>query len=110
MSAGLSCYYSNGPSADCALREKDDMIREAQHIIKTIRQMEISLDDTKSHNDYTAEGRDLKVFQPLTKCLQTLKEKHAMMSKIHRERFEQVKSRSSPLCPLASPESSLIRP
>ncbi|KAL2258983.1 hypothetical protein VTK26DRAFT_7501 [Humicola hyalothermophila] len=72
--------------------EKKEMIEEAQHIITTIRQMEASLDDSKPRRDYRSdEDDDLKVTYPLTRCLQVLKEKHTKISRLHRERFEQVK-------------------
>ncbi len=73
------------------------MTEEANHIIKTIKQMEASLDDHKTENDYDLEDEELKVSFPLTRCLQTLKEKHNTISKIHRERFEQVKSKADVL-------------
>ncbi len=73
--------------------EKKEMIEEAQRIVTTIRQMEASLDDTKPRRDYQAEEvDDLKITYPLTRCLQYLKEKHIQISRLHRERFEQVKS------------------
>ena len=68
------------------------MTEEAQRIIKTIKQMEASLEDSEP-NDYRLDEQELKVTLPLTRCLQGLKEKHNTMAKIHRERFEQVKSR-----------------
>jgi protein regulator of cytokinesis 1 len=73
--------------------EKNEITEEAHRIITTIKQMETSLDDTKSHHGYEVEDEDLKVSFPLTRCLQTLKEKHLQISKIHKERFEQVKSK-----------------
>jgi len=72
--------------------EKKDMIDEAQRIISTIRQMDASLDDAKTRRDYESEDDDLQVTFPLTRCLQVLKEKHIQISRLHRERFEQVKS------------------
>jgi protein regulator of cytokinesis 1 len=77
--------------------EKSEMTEEAHRIITTIKQMETSLDDTKTRHEYEAEDEDLKVSYPLTRCLQTLKEKHLQISKIHKERFEQVKSQYSNL-------------
>ncbi|KAL1874372.1 hypothetical protein VTK73DRAFT_398 [Phialemonium thermophilum] len=71
--------------------EKKEMIDEAQRIITTIRQMELSLDDSKTRRDYESEDDELKVTFPLTRCLQVLKEKHMQISRLHRERFEQVK-------------------
>jgi protein regulator of cytokinesis 1 len=69
------------------------MTEEAHRIITTIKQMEMSLDDTRSRHEYEAEDEDLKLTYPLTKCLQVLKEKHLQISKIHKERFDQVKSK-----------------
>ena len=74
-------------------REKNGLVEEAHRIIKTIRQMEGSLEDHKSNNDYDLEDKELKVTAPLSRCLQELKEKHNCIAKIHRERFEQVKSK-----------------
>ncbi|TVY33947.1 Anaphase spindle elongation protein [Lachnellula subtilissima] len=71
--------------------EKNEMTEEAQRIITTIKQMEASLDDNKAHHEYQAEDEDLKITYPLTRCLQGLKEKHQQISRLHRERFEQVK-------------------
>ena len=61
-------------------------------MIKTIRQMEASLEDDKATNPYQLEDDELKVTIPLMRCLQGLKEKQNNVAKIHRERFEQVKS------------------
>ncbi len=69
------------------------MTEEARRIITTIKQMEASLDDTKNRNDHDIDDEDLKIAFPLTRCLQGLKDKHLQISKMHRERFEQVKSR-----------------
>ncbi|KAG4436146.1 hypothetical protein IFR05_008350 [Cadophora sp. M221] len=71
--------------------EKNDLTEEAQRIITTIKQMEASLDDHKSRHEYEAEDENLKITYPLLRCVQGLKEKHLMISKLHRERFEQVK-------------------
>lgn len=70
------------------------MIDEAQKMITTIRQMEASLDDSRLRREYSAEADGLEITFPLTKCLQVLKEKHIQISRLHRERFEQVKSES----------------
>ena len=70
------------------------MTEEAHRIIKTIKQMEASLEDHKPNDDYQLNNEELKVTIPLATCLQTLKEKHNNIAKIHRERFEQVKSTS----------------
>lgn len=63
------------------------MTEEAHRLIKTIKQMEASLDDSR-RNVYD----DMKVTYPLTDCIQILQEKHNTISKLHRERFEQIKS------------------
>jgi protein regulator of cytokinesis 1 len=76
--------------------EKNEMTEEAQRIITTIKQMEASLDDNKTRHEYEAEGEDLKITFPLMRCLQGLKEKHLQISKLHKERFEQVKSKPAP--------------
>lgn len=73
--------------------EKNEMTEEAQRIITTIRQMEASLDDRKSRHEYEAEDEDFKITYPLAKCLQGLKEKHSQIARLHKERFEQVKSK-----------------
>lgn len=78
--------------------EKGELTEEAHHIIKTIKQMEASLEDPKSSNTYQLDGPDLKVTIPLTRCVQKLKEKYNTLAKIHQERFEQVKSNAC--CPL----------
>ncbi len=71
--------------------EKTGLTEEAHKIIKLIKQMEVSLDDDKS--GYELDDRDLKVSYPLNRCLQGLKEKYNTVSKLHRERYEQVKSK-----------------
>lgn len=67
------------------------MIEEAKKMVTTIRQMEASLDDSKHRREYQDDD-ELKITYPLMRCLQALKEKHAQISRLHRERFEQVKS------------------
>lgn len=62
-------------------------------MIKTIKQMEASLEDPAPNDAYLLEDTELKVTVPLTRCLQGLKEKRNTIAKIHRERFEQVKSK-----------------
>ncbi|KAL2357557.1 microtubule associated protein-domain-containing protein [Cryomyces antarcticus] len=71
--------------------EKHNLTEEAQRLARTIRQMEASLDDSKSNSNYDLEDEELKVTFPLLTCLQSLKEKYNTVSKLHRERFEQVK-------------------
>ncbi|KAK5167678.1 Microtubule bundling protein [Saxophila tyrrhenica] len=72
-------------------KEKHDLTEEAQRLIKTIRQMERSLDDSGPDDDYESERDGLKVSFPLLDCIQHLKDKHHTISKLHRERYEQVK-------------------
>lgn len=67
------------------------MVDEAKKIITVVRQMETSLDDSKNRRDYQ-DDEDLTITYPLVRCLQALKEKHGQISRIHKERFEQVKS------------------
>lgn len=69
------------------------MLDEATSIITTIRQMEASLDDSKARASHPSGNDDLKVTYPLSRCLVGLKEKHQQMSKLHRERYEQVNSK-----------------
>jgi len=71
------------------------MTEDAHRLIKTIRQMESSLDDNKRNSNYDRDD-GLEVTYPLTRCLKELKEKYNTVSKLHRERFEQVRSMSSP--------------
>lgn len=73
--------------------EKSELTEEAHRMIKTIKQMEASLEDRVANDAYLIESTEFKVTIPLTKCLQGLKEKHNSVAKIHRERFEQVKSK-----------------
>ncbi|KAK7729404.1 Microtubule bundling protein [Cytospora paraplurivora] len=73
--------------------EKKQMIQDAQNKITTIRQMEASLQDPEPRGSYRSSNDDdgLEVSYPLTKCLQSLKEKHFQISRVHRERSEQVR-------------------
>lgn len=64
--------------------------------MKTIKQMEASLDDNKPRSNYETDDSNLKVTYPLMRCLQGLKEKYNAVSKLHRERFEQVRSEYAP--------------
>lgn len=74
--------------------EKKELVAEAQKMITTIRQMEASLDDPRSRRNCSNENDGLEISYPLTRCIQALKEKHAQIHRLHRERFEQVKSTS----------------
>ncbi len=71
--------------------EKTRLTGEAQKIIITIKQMEASLDDEKQNGGYDLETTSLGVTYPLNQCLRDLKEKYNTVSRLHRERFEQVK-------------------
>ncbi|KAI9774759.1 MAG: hypothetical protein M1839_001626 [Geoglossum umbratile] len=89
--------------------EKREMVDEAHRIIKTIKQLETSLDDAKA-TSYEQGDENLRASFPLVKCLQSLKEKHATISKIHKERFEQVKKLVQALNSYASHlESTFVR-
>ncbi|PGH02021.1 hypothetical protein AJ79_07759 [Helicocarpus griseus UAMH5409] len=70
--------------------EKNDMIDEAKETIQLIKQMEASLDDVTKSNHNINDG-DLKITFPLNRCLKVLKDKYLTISKLHRERFEQIK-------------------
>lgn len=67
------------------------MVEEAKKIITTIRQMETSLEDSKSRRDQ--QDDEFTITYPLNRCLQNLKEKQTQINKLHKERFEQVKSK-----------------
>lgn len=66
------------------------MTEEAQNIITTIKQMEASLDDEKDRG-YDLDTTGLRVTFPLNECLRNIKEQYNTVSRLHRERFEQVK-------------------
>ena len=72
--------------------EKNELTNEANQIIKTIKQMEGSLEDRKDQDPYRAQDSDLKVTVPLSQCVERLKEKQGRIAQVHRERFEQIKS------------------
>lgn len=80
--------------------EKKQMIQDAQNKITAIRQMEASLEDPEPRGSYRSSNDDdgLEVSYPLIKCLQALKEKHFQISRVHRERSEQVRSRPPHYC------------
>ncbi|KAG8530317.1 uncharacterized protein KY384_004819 [Bacidia gigantensis] len=71
--------------------EKGQLTEEANRLIKTIRQMETSLEDKKATDEYQLENDDLKVTLPLMQCLEGLKAKYNAVAKVHRQRFEEVK-------------------
>ena len=85
------------------------MTEEAQNIIKTIKQMEQSLDDEKDRG-YDLDTTGLQVSYPLIGCLRDLKEKYNVISRLHRERFEQVKKLVEALMSYSSHlESSFVK-
>ncbi|KAI9368083.1 microtubule associated protein-domain-containing protein [Aspergillus egyptiacus] len=71
--------------------EKNEMKEEAQKLIDAIQQMEESLVDEKANGQYSLDHDDLRVTYPLNRCLAFLREQHSALSKLHRQRFEQVK-------------------
>lgn len=73
--------------------EKKELVDEAKKIVTTIRQMESSLDDS-ARRSRNLDDEDLKITYPLARCLQALREKHIQISRLHKERYEQVKSKS----------------
>lgn len=73
--------------------EKSELTEEAHRIILIIRQMEASLEDDKATTSNHLRDEEPKVTIPLNRCLRDLKERHNTIAKLHRERFEQVKSR-----------------
>lgn len=72
--------------------EKHELTEEAHRIIKTIKQMEASLEDQKPNGTHRLEDEQIKVAVPLKRCVSSLKEKHNTIARLHAERFEQVKS------------------
>lgn len=73
--------------------EKNEISEEAHRIIKTIKQMEASLEDQKPNGTYELEDQGLQVTVPLMRCVAGLKEKYNTVARLHSERFEQVKSK-----------------
>lgn len=73
--------------------EKNGMVEEAQRLITAIKQMESSLIDEKANGQFHLDHDELHVTYPLNRCLTSLREMHGAISKLHQERFEQVKSR-----------------
>ncbi|KAJ5411317.1 Microtubule-associated protein MAP65/Ase1/PRC1 [Penicillium crustosum] len=71
--------------------EREDMTQEAERLITAIQQMESSLSDERANGQYELNRDDLRVTYPLNKCIAFLREKNDAMSKLHRERYEQVK-------------------
>jgi protein regulator of cytokinesis 1 len=77
------------------------MTEEAQRLVKTIKQMEASLEDNKANPNYD-DHDSTPITYPLTRCLQGLKERYGAVSKLHRERFEQVRKLAEALESYAS--------
>ena len=69
------------------------MAEEGQNLIQTIRQMEASLDDKSFKGGDAKRNSEPEISYPLVDCLQLLKERHKVVSKSHRERAEQVRSK-----------------
>ncbi|CAD0090361.1 unnamed protein product [Aureobasidium vineae] len=76
-------------------KEKHDLTDEARRLIKSIRQMEAALVDDKPHRDSDCQDEDLSITLPLRDCITSLKDKHNTVSRIHRERYEQIKTLES---------------
>lgn len=74
------------------------MTQEAERLITAIQQMESSLSDERANGQYELNRDDLRVTYPLNRCIAFLREKNDAMSKLHRERFEQVRSEFQPMC------------
>lgn len=72
--------------------EKKKMLDDANRIINVIRQMEASLDQSSTRHHCSDEDDELRITFPLSRCLKKLKEKQVQVGRLHRERFEQVKS------------------
>lgn len=79
------------------------MMEEANRLIKTIKQMEASLDDSTRSSYSQIEDSDLQITFPLNRCLNHLKEKHGSVQKLHRERFEQIRSMFNPILSPCTP-------
>jgi Ase1/PRC1/MAP65 family protein len=65
------------------------MAEECEKLVTTIKQMHIGLDGKDATH---ALDDELQVTYPLQACLQELRDKHKTIAKLHRERYEQVKS------------------
>ncbi|KAK7530948.1 microtubule associated protein-domain-containing protein [Phyllosticta citribraziliensis] len=82
--------------------EKQEAEEECRRLIKTIKQLQASLEGRSSRDSYDPEESDVRITYPLSRCLQTLKERHKAIAKAHRERFEQVKKLAQALESYAS--------
>jgi protein regulator of cytokinesis 1 len=81
--------------------EKHELTEEAHRLVKTIKQMEASLEDNKPNPNYD-DHDSTPITYPLMRCLQSLKDKYIAVSKLHRERFEQVRKLAEALESYAS--------
>ncbi|KAF3048587.1 hypothetical protein E8E11_007902 [Didymella keratinophila] len=80
--------------------EKHEMTEEAQRLIKTIKQMQDSMDDSKNGTRF--KNDETQVTYPLTRCLKALQEKHDAVAKQYHERFEQIQKIAEALDSYAS--------
>lgn len=78
-------------------REKAGLEEEAQQVITSIQQLSASLEDEP--RDKAAYSKDLKITYPLRDCIDTLRERLGAVQRLHKERFEQVKSTFCHNCP-----------
>lgn len=85
------------------------MAQEAQRLITTIQQVEASLGDERANGQYELNRDDLCITYPLNRCIAFLREKCEAMSKLHRERFEQVKSEFKSFIPNRVPSLTVGR-
>ena len=85
--------------------EKHTLTEEATRLITQIQQMQQSLDGTPQD---VYDREDLRVAYPLKPCLQALQEKHKAVYKVHKERYEEVKSMSRRCVCLNLPADSTI--
>ncbi|THX37483.1 hypothetical protein D6D10_05851 [Aureobasidium pullulans] len=83
-------------------KEKHDLTDEARRLIKSIRQMEAALVDDKPQRDSDYQDSDLSITLPLRDCIVSLKDKYNTVSRIHRERYEQIKKLAEALESYAS--------
>ncbi|KAI5197258.1 hypothetical protein E4T39_07398 [Aureobasidium subglaciale] len=83
-------------------KEKNDLTEEARRLVKSIRQMEAALVDDKPQRNSDYQDPELEITLPLRECIASLKDKHATVSRIHRERYEQIKKLAEALESYAS--------
>lgn len=75
-------------------------------MIKTIRQLEASLEGRSARASYDPGDEELQITYPLSRCIQNLKEKQKSLGRQHRERFEQVKSKLTPREDTTKPDAN----